>query len=353
MSKKLLLVGAMLLALVFMAACAGPQGPQGPEGPAGPAGPEGPAAEVKAADLSCTECHNDTTLISAKVQSWELEKHANGTAMAEEYGNKSCSFCHSGNSFSENVAAGKNFTQVEAAPSEPARQDCRACHQIHTTYTTDDWALETEAPVTLVVSGATFDGGAGNLCANCHQARRYLANFVAKDKDGNVIPDKYQTSVRFNSHLSVQSDIMLGVLDVNSVLGVEGKASPHYSKVEDTCVGCHLGKERNHTFEAKVETCVECHSDAKDVNINGNETTFEEKYAELEAALLAKGIITKAENGTVTVVTKNADGSPVLLDPAPAAALYVYGTLEEDASLGAHNPGYVNALLDAAIAALK
>jgi len=136
---------------------------------------------------------------------------------------------------------------------------------------------------------------------------------------------------------------------VNAILGVDGKPASHYSMVADTCVGCHLGAERNHTFQAEVGACVACHTDATDTNINGYTTKFEEKYAALHAALIAKGIM----DDKGAVITKNADGSPVLLDPKPAAALFVYGALEEDASMGAHNPKYAEALLDAALEALK
>ena len=353
MSTKriLVLVGTLILAAVVLSACAGAAGAAGPAGPAGPVGPAGPAgADGKAAvatDMSCTECHNDTALISSKKAAWSLEKHGNGAAMAEEYGNKSCAGCHSGNSFSEMIAGGKNFSQLEAGAAEPARQDCRACHQIHTTYTGADWALETSAPVAMVVSKATFDGGTGNLCANCHQARRYMANFPAKDAAGTVIPDKYAPSIRFNTHLSDQSDIMMGLLDVNAILGVEGKPGAHYTMVENTCVGCHLGEGKNHTFQAQVATCVKCHADAKDLNINGY--NFEEKFQELHDALVAKGLLTKEG----VAVDKDAAGNQVILDPKPAAALFVYGALEEDASMGAHNPNYVKALIAASLEALK
>jgi hypothetical protein len=303
---------------------------------------------LEAADLSCAECHNDTHLISSKQAAWELNKHGNGGAMVEEYGRNSCAYCHSGNSFSEAVAAGKNFTEVEVGAAEPARQDCRTCHQVHTTYTGADWALETTDAVNFVVSGATFDGGTGNLCANCHQARRYLAGFAAKDSAGAVIPDTYQANVRFNTHLSDQGDIMLGVIDVNDILGVTGKPGAHYTMVENTCVGCHLGESNNHLFEAQVANCVACHADATSIDINGAVTAFEEKFQELHDKLIAKGILD--ENGAS--ITKNADGSPVLYDAQTAAAVFVYGALEEDASMGVHNPNYANALLDAALAAL-
>ena len=77
-------------------------------------------------------------------------------------------------------------------------------------------------------------------------------------------------------------------------------------------------------------------------------TAFEEKFQELHDKLIAEGILD--ENGAA--ITKNADGTPVLYtDPKVAAAVFVYGALEEDASMGVHNPNYANALLDAALAA--
>jgi hypothetical protein len=71
----------------------------------------------------------------------------------------------------------------------------------------------------------------------------------------------------------------------------------------------------------------------------------EERLAELETALLGAGLLTKAEDGTVSVV-------PGTWDQATATALWNYGVIHEDASRGVHNPNYVNALLDAAFAAL-
>jgi hypothetical protein len=252
--------------------------------------------------------------------------------------------------------AGQDFVAYGTAKDvklpDATPQNCRTCHKIHTTYSKDDFGLRSEAAVAMLLSKANFDGGKGNLCVNCHQARRYMANFPAKDAAGAVIPDKYTPSVRFNTHLSDQSDVMMGVLDINAILGVEGKPSVHM-KVDDTCVGCHLGDGRNHTFKPQLSTCVKCHPDAKDTNVNGFREKFEEKYTELRNALVGKGLLAANADGTFAVVTKNADGSAVVLDPPQAAALFLYGALEEDASLGAHNPKYVDALIEAALAVLK
>jgi hypothetical protein len=265
-----------------------------------------------------------------------LNAHGGGTAFVEEYGRNSCAFCHSGNAFSESIALGLNFSQLEVGASEPGRQDCRTCHQIHTSYTGEDWALETTAAVTLVTSGGTFDGGAGNLCANCHQARRYLAGFVdATDAT------KYTTGPRFNTHYSVQADVLMGLGD----FGVEGKPGAHYAMVENTCVGCHLGEGKLHTFEPQVAACTGCHADATNFDINGYLTAFEEKYAELEAALVAEGMVIVNADGT----TSNVSGT---YDAGPAKALFFYNLVHEDGSEGIHNPTYFKALMEMALAAL-
>ena len=290
---------------------------------------------MSVADLTCTQCHNDTPLISSKRASWQESLHGSGTAFIEEGGNKSCAFCHSGATFSASVAAGLSFDKVESGDANPTHQDCRTCHQIHTTYTEADFALETDAPVTQVVSGLTFDGGAGNLCANCHQARRYMANFVDKTDATKFTA----TSPRFNTHLSVQGDILLG----SGGSGVEGKPGAHYAMVEDTCVGCHMGgtETANHRMEPQITKCQECHADAEDYDINGAVTAIEERIAELKAALTAAGYL-------------DADGAvvPGTWDEATATAIWNYEVMEEDASNGVHNPAYYNAMLDAAFAGL-
>ena len=352
--KMLVLLGVLLISAVLFTACAGSEGaqgragPAGPEGPAGPAGPAGESASM--GDLTCTECHNDTALITGKKAAWETSVHATGAGLAYAGERGGCAGCHAGSTFSAMIAAGKNFSQVEEdyatlGAAGATHQDCRTCHQIHTTYTGADWALETDAPVTTVTSGATFDGGAGNLCANCHQARRYLAGFAAKDEAGNVIPDKYAANVRFNTHYSVQVDVLMGTIDFAFV---EGKPGAHYSMVEDTCVACHMGEGNDHGFTPQLATCQGCHADAEDFNVNGYLTEFEEEYKALEDALKAKGIIDE-EGATVT---KNADGSPVILDADVAQALFFYTTVHEDGSEGIHNPNYFKALVKAALAAL-
>lgn len=344
--KKTLLVLGLLVLVAALAACAGPAGPAGPTGPVGPVGPAGPAGpagqSIDMNSLTCAECHNDTALITRHKANWTTSIHGTGAGLASAGERNTCAGCHDGATFSEMIAAGQNFTQIESGNAAPTHQDCRTCHQIHVTFTGEDWALETTAPVALVASGQTFEGGTGNLCAHCHQARRYLAGFAAKDAAGTVIPGQYTATARFNTHYSVQVDVLMGSLDFSIA---EGKPSGHYTMVENTCVACHMGEQDVHTFEAQLGSCVACHADAENFDVNGFVTDFDAKYAELEAALLAKGMIVEQDGAYVTV--------PGTYETGPAEALFFYNLVYQDGSQGIHNPTYFTALLDAALEALK
>lgn len=110
--KWVLMIGALLVALSLLTACAGPQGPPGSPGPAGPAGPEGPqgppgpegpagppgsAAEAPTGggageaasyvgDSTCAGCHNDTyeTYINSG-HPWILNPVAEGAPPSYPY----------------------------------------------------------------------------------------------------------------------------------------------------------------------------------------------------------------------------------------------------------------------------
>jgi len=333
-TKKLfVLLGTLIVAAALVSACAGaegPAGPQGPAGPAGPAGPQGPAGEsAMVTDLTCTECHNDTAIITGKKAPWSTSVHGSGTAAEYAGGRDGCTGCHSGASFSKMVAAGQTPATYDGTAADVTHQDCRTCHQIHVTYTGDDWALETNAPVELYAfEGVTFDGGEGNLCAVCHQPR---TAFSATDGVTNV------SSTHWGPHHGPQSAMLLGVAGA----GVEGKPAAHYSMTENSCVTCHLGENQNHTFLPTIAACQACHADAENFDINGTQTEVAEQLEKLAAALEAKGMLE--------------DDEPVVGEypEAEAAALWNYIYIRhEDKSMGVHNPAYTKALLESSLAAL-
>ncbi|MFB0552802.1 MAG: hypothetical protein ACETWQ_05750 [Phycisphaerae bacterium] len=258
-----------------------------------------------------------------------------GTGEAYGRGTRaSCAACHSGGGFSAMVAAGLTPNTVEVGDPNPTRQGCRACHQVHTSYTAADWVLETTDPVALYAfEGVTYDGGKGNLCANCHQPRRAIAE---ADPNDNISV----TSTHWGPHHGPQSAMLLGQGGAGDVIGLP---SAHAMLVRDTCVTCHIGQDDSHTFEPVMSACVVCHSDAEDFDINGVQTEVEGLIAQVGDLLVAKGMLDE-------------EGHPVVgvYPAAEASALwnYIY-IVFEDGSLGVHNAAYTKAMLEAALVALQ
>ena len=362
-NRKIWIGVILLVAVTVIAGCSGSAGPSGPAGPAGPTGPAGPqgavgpvgpagadgadgadgpagpagpagaagaAGEGGAAQVTCVECHDDTSLITGMQTAWSESVHGTGESYVRGT-SAGCAGCHSGASFSDMVVAGLAPNEVEAGDPNPTRQDCRACHEIHTSYTGEDWALAATDPVVLyALEDATFDGGMGNLCVNCHQPRRAI-----EATDGIV----NWSSTHYGPHHGPQSAILLGI----GGAGVEGSPSVHTLVVADTCVTCHMGEGDDHTFEASVATCQACHADAENLDIHGIQTEVQAMLDELKEALVAKGMLDEEEDEAIVGEYPEAE----------AAALWNYITIaHEDKSLGVHNGPYTKALLEASLATL-
>jgi hypothetical protein len=288
---------------------------------------------MAAADLSCTECHNDTTIIwSKEAQFRESSVHGTGESFVRGEGTN-CAGCHGHEGAEARIAAG-------LPPHDPSVEGivnvspftCRTCHDIHKTYTSEDWGITGGlAPVTLEYTGGTFDGGDGNLCANCHQIR----NEAPTVADGNI----EVTSSRFGTHHGVEAAMLLG----EGGLGVEGVVSAHYENVENTCVSCHMGEERNHTYEPEVERCTECHEGAEDFDMNGVRTEVQAMVDELTQLFLDQGIM-NPDNGLWNTGT---------YPEAVANAMWNYKFVVEDQSMGVHNTEYTMALLQQALEAMQ
>jgi hypothetical protein len=226
--------------------------------------------------------------------------------------------------------------------------DCRTCHNIHTSYTSADWALTGgEAPVLMEMTGGTYDGGAGNLCANCHQVR----NAAPTVTGGNVAI----TSSRFGPHYGIPAQMLLG----EGGLGVTGNPSTHYTAVEDTCVNCHMGEEFNHTYVPDVGRCVACHADAEDFDMDGTQTDVTAMVDELHALLVDKKLLNPETDlwgiydpATSKWSNPSAD-APLTVTEAVANAMWNYKFVIYDKSMGVHNSAYTKALLESALEAMK
>jgi len=349
--KLVLLVAALIVAAFVLTACG--TGPAGPAGPAGPQGDPGPAPA--ASDLSCTECHNDTTLITSKVAQFnENSVHGTGESFVRGEG-VACAGCHGSEGTKARINAGlppHDPSVVGVVNVSPF--NCRTCHDIHTTYTKDDFSLTgDEQAVKFEYSDGTFDGGAGNLCANCHQIR----NPKPEVKDGNIAI----TSQRYGTHYGTESQMLVGEGGLGDV---SGSPSPHYSKVKDTCVGCHMGDEYNHTYLPKVVRCQDCHVDAKNFDVNGVQTEIEAMLEELHTLFVEKKLMNPDEVANPSnlwgIYDPAADkwsnpsaDAPLIVPEAVANAMWNYKFVTYDQSMGAHNSAYAKALLEAALETMK
>jgi hypothetical protein len=364
LKKILFLVTLIIFGGLLLAACAGsagpagpagpqgsagPQGPAGPPGPAGPAGPQGEASPaLTTAELTCTECHNDTTLIVSKRGQFGRSVHGTGDAFLRGT-SASCAGCHGSEGAKARINAGlpPHDASIEGVVNV-SPFNCRTCHNIHTTFTKDDLSLTgAEQTVKFENSDGTFDGGAGNLCANCHQIRNTQPEFTGAD---------FQvTSNRFGTHHGVESQMLMG----EGGLSVTGAQSPHYKAVKDTCVGCHMGDEYNHTYEPEVARCQACHTDAPDFDMNGVQTEVKATVEEIHTLFINKKLLDPETDlwgiwdpATGKFTAPSAD-APLTVPEAVAQAMWNYNFVVEDQSMGVHNSAYTKALLQQALDALK
>lgn len=291
--------------------------------------------ETEQQALACTDCHVDNNLITGKQSQWAQSGHGMGLLFLEEGPRANCAGCHSGNKFEERIEAGLQPNQLTQGDADPTRQDCRACHQIHETYTMTDFALETTAPVAFyAIPGATYDGGQGNLCASCHQPRRNAPVAV-----NGVISG---ITEHWGPHHSAQASMLLGV---GGAL-VTGTPHGHYGGVTNTCVHCHMGDGRDHHFEPEVANCQTCHTGATSFDINGRQTEIRALADSLGAMLVDAGLINES----------SADGHPIVTSAPEAQAKALWNWLyihHEDRSNGVHNYPYTKAMLEASLAAMS
>ena len=326
-----------LLIVPFMIACQGAAGPAGPTGPAGPAGSAGPVATA-----TCSDCHNDTTLVKAREVQYANSLH--GAGFTFERNGADCAICHTSEGFTERIA--NNSYEIAEAVENPSPINCRTCHEIHTTYTKADFKLTVEKPVTLKLTGDTIDLGEANLCVSCHQPRwAYDIPEVGGD-------DVEVTSTRYGPHHGTQSTMLTGLAGYG-----EFKGSSVHASVPDGCVTCHMadayGKQAGgHTMTMEYEYhehevpnlagCESCHSGIESFDRNGVQTEIQAMLDELKVLLVAEGLIEEGGSGIVGTFSSE-----------QAGALWNYKTVLEDRSLGVHNPQFTKALLQTAIDALK
>jgi len=302
--------------------------------------------------------------------------YANGTG---------CQVCHTNEGFVELVKTGKQPAPT-AFVNYPSQQGCFTCHDPHGK---GDFSLRTTKPVTLA-DKKVFDGGNGNLCANCHRGR-VTAVDTAKASQARAVRSP------FGAHHGPQADMIVGT-GAYQFPGKTYGSGVHGLVVNNTCVACHMALPQGryalspevggHSFNvlgevhenevANVAACVSCHKDIKQVpgteifDIKAkadydNDGTVEPLQQEVEGLLevfvnrQGSGLLQKTnppmykKDAKGTFASLSADWAGATegqWTQVQMAALYNYKLVLEDRSLGVHNSVYTIQVLYDTIEAL-
>ncbi|MBN2807445.1 MAG: hypothetical protein JXR22_12380, partial [Prolixibacteraceae bacterium] len=274
--------------------------------------------------------------MSAIAAQYETSGHAAGTNVAYAGGRNTCAACHSHEGFVETKHTGRDTTATAIAI--PTRVDCKTCHDGHVSFDTvdgPDYALRAKSAVPLLMfkkEKSVDFGGSSNLCANCHQPRT-AAPVANADGEFRI------SSTHYGPHHGPQASYLQGVgaYEVAGSTAYPAEGSSAHS-ASGACVACHMNEANEngggHTFAANVAGCTSCHTSATTLDINGIQTEVHGLLEDLAAILKSKGVLD--DEGHVIPGTYAVD---------LAGAYYNYIGIEEDRSLGVHNPAYIKAVL--------
>lgn len=339
---SMLLSVAVVVSLIVVSACT----KEGPQGPAGADGEDG--IDGKDGNATCGVCHDNSEAVEAKIGQWENSIHAIGGHNFEN--RTTCAPCHTSQGFKEVVGTTNTATAAEIV--DPNNINCYTCHKIHDTYSVDDWALRKTDPITFWLTQETVDLGLGNLCAQCHQPR---ISYVIPDVN-NPQGNYEVTSTRFGPHYGSQGAILTG--SAMYLVGTGLNNSSHVD-IDNTCVACHMASAvgydaGGHSFrmfneyegELNLAGCEECHPDGEAGTLTEDlHLEVEALLAELGTLLVEAGIYNP--EGTSGYAVKGTYTNTV------AGAYWNFISIEEDRSLGVHNPRFVKKILENTIASLQ
>lgn len=331
-----------LLLLIPAIAIMGCEGETGPAGPAGADGADGADGANGMSPAACFDCHNDVDDLQIQLE-YAMSGHKAGEFVDYAGGRGSCSRCHSKQGF-QRFSVGAEAEDIV----DPAAIDCSTCHVVHPDPLAFSLRLGGASVEALFDDTYFFDfQDQSNLCANCHQSRRAEPN-TAAPADTFAI-----TSTHYGPHHGPQANVLDGVgfAEIAGSVAYPAPGGPPGSHlgVGMTCFECHMdnydAEAGGHTWKPMVSTCTGCHAGADSFDINGFQTDTQAKLDELRDMLIDLGVVEgDEEHGYHPVV-----GTYPMIE---AQAFFNWIGLEEDRSLGAHNPSYVDALLDNTIEAL-
>jgi hypothetical protein len=299
----------------------------------------------------CASCHSDGNHHVFPDQ-FALSVHGNPTTLSRG-SEADCAPCHSGSGF---VAWIKNGKQELAEAPAVEKISCAVCHDPHDAGNVNQ--LRT-LEVTLENGEVITNAGKGALCMNCHKSRRIADEYTGPD---------FGYSSHYGPHHGPQAEILSG--KNMPTFGKTLPNSPHLGATENACVSCHMAEGSTHTVGMhtfsmvdtsgmdNVEACAPCHGELtsfaeKKYYLNGNadhdgDGVAEGLQEEVEGMLHELGMmLPPTANDSVDISGR------YIYTQTEAKAAYNWFAVEEDRSLGIHNPAFVVTLLKVSMMAVE
>jgi len=344
MRTKFIFHMLLMVAVVFLASCVkeGPAGLAGLDGTNGTDGADG--ADGQDGSVTCMACHTGTT-IAARQFEYAISGH--NAAVYLEYTSSapyfaSCAECHNGTGFIAKQTQGAEYEAMLLI--DPDKINCTACHPLHSTFTYNDFGFRVTDAVDMVGGSFNKDDGS-NLCATCHQTRRPEPNIDVPGETYNI------TSTHYGPHHGPQANLFAGVgfAEIAGSFDYPVAGSTAHTS-QTSCVTCHMGdfdnQQGGHSFSPSLESCQACHATSS-FDYSGKQTVTEEQLHELRGLLITLGVVEY-------VIADEAYEPVVGTHPmVQVQGFFNWVGIEEDRSLGVHNPKYVSALLLNSIEAMK
>lgn len=288
----------------------------------------------------CGSCHH------GQLEEWAESGHSMSIAseggvaeFTSHFGNPSCWSCHT----SEGFIATHDEDWAGAQPGDFATLSmvgCVTCHDPHKAADEGSNPAQLRAGALADVMVAyqgndaprSYSGyGNGQLCAQCHHARRDTEQVLGQVENGYA---------HFGPHHSNQMDMFLGDGSYEIDSYSYDRDHFHNSFNRRSCVDCHFptveshGRDHMvHNLEIDWESCDVCHGNTEEF-VDGIHTEIEGLMTQLLDAI-----------GVPFDSLKSATGSTV----EQRMAGYAYAFVNDDGSMGAHNPYYARSLLNNAI----
>lgn len=362
--KQLIWLVVMAFAVVF-ASCT-KEGPQGPPGSDGSNGTDG----INGVDgtAGCITCHTNDSELAIKMAQFEHSVHYSGGQEHVGYANYaggSCSMCHSHNGFIQALEDGTNFG---GSHPEAASMSCYTCHQIHTSYTRDDYAMHYTDAVNLflneadngVFAGLEVDAtnqysdpdGMSNTCIKCHQPRHRGEGQPDPTQEG-TIEISTGAAAHWGPHYGAQGAIFGGV---GGYIGTTDPTVPSGTKGHHSCKSCHMSFNAltgnygeyvgGHSMkmaatedgEPVFTACDECHTE------RGATIDLPGKMAANK--ILLDALHTDLMNAGIADVDGHLIGGT--WTHQQLAAYWNFALVKNDHSYGIHNEEYTQSLINAA-----